>query len=121
MNKNELGLLFSDIRAFTIVMENISISFQCSNYVIVYILEVKERRRKGSKIYTFLCSIIKNSRQENMILQSEARYQGLKGGLLSPFSTLIIYSKNTFFNAKIVSHFLFITANWFFFIIGIHV
>lgn len=118
MNKNRSGLLNADLRAFTIVMENISFAFKCSNYAIVYILEVNERRKKGSKIYTFLCSI-KNSRQEDVILRSEARYRGFKGGLLSPFSPLIIYSKIPFFNARIVSHFLFITANWFFFIIGI--
>lgn len=64
MNSNRSGLLNADLRAFTVVMEIISFAFQCSNYVIVYILEVKVRRKK---VYTFLCSI-KNSCQEDVIL-----------------------------------------------------
>lgn len=73
MNKNRSGLLnvYADLRVFTIVMENISVAFQYSYCVhIMYLLGVKECRKKTFKFIHFLGSI-KNSRQEEMILQYE--------------------------------------------------
>lgn len=52
----------ADLRAFTFVMENISFAFQCSNCVhIMYLLDLKECRKKAFKFIHFLCSI-ENSR-----------------------------------------------------------